>query len=84
MATTRRSESTSRREKMLLEEIGRRLPPDLQARFEEVIGKREDEGITAKELQELIGLTNQVERLDVRRLECLAEWHAYARQACRH
>jgi uncharacterized membrane protein YheB (UPF0754 family) len=73
MAATRHSESTSRREKKLMEEIEQKLAPDLQSRFEELIVKREDEVITAKELKELIGLTNQVERMDVRRLECLTE-----------
>ena len=49
------------------------LPEDLQTRLEELWEKRDSESLTPPELQELLTLTEEAERLDVARLAALAE-----------
>ncbi len=56
-----------------LRKINKGVSLDLQARYNELIAKRQAETLTPDEYEELLGLTQQVERLDVRRLEHLAE-----------
>ena len=50
-------------ETALLGRINAPLAPDLQQRFEELVAKRQAETIAPEELDELIQLTEQVERL---------------------
>jgi hypothetical protein len=63
----------SRDETALLLEINAGLPREVQARFEELVARREAEAITDGELQELIALTEEVERRDAERLRALAQ-----------
>jgi hypothetical protein len=63
----------SREESALLLEINAGLPPELQARFEELASRREAEAITEGELEELRALTEAVERRDAERLGALAQ-----------
>jgi hypothetical protein len=64
----------SQEETSLLLLINRaRLEPDQQARFDELVAKRQDETISAEELQELIQVTDAIEQHDVERLEALRD-----------
>ena len=63
----------SEREAELLLQINQGLPDKLQKRLNLLIGKRQTETITAKELSELKKLTDQVEKFDGDRLELLIE-----------
>lgn len=58
-------------ETALLGRINAPLAPDLQQRFEELVAKRQAETIAPEELDELIQLTEQVERHDAQRLAAL-------------
>ena len=49
------------------------LDPNQQARFDAPVAKRQEETITPVELQELIELTDIIERRDAKRLEALQE-----------
>lgn len=53
------------------------LPPDQQQRYQELIGKRENESLTANEYSELLELGEKAEKLQVERLEYLAELAQY-------
>lgn len=55
----------------LLMKINQGLPPDLQQRWDSLIAKRDDETLTPEEHAELLRLTEQVERLQVKRVEHL-------------
>jgi hypothetical protein len=58
-------------ETILLRQINARLAPDLQRQFDELVAKRQSETITPDELQELIGITDQIEHHDAQRLAAL-------------
>jgi hypothetical protein len=49
------------------------LPPDLQTRFNELITKRQILTITDEELEELITITDQSERLNAERMTALTQ-----------
>jgi hypothetical protein len=59
-------------ETALLLKINAGLPPQTQTRLDELIAKRETETIAPDELQELIAITEDVERHDADRLEALS------------
>lgn len=63
----------SARESELLLNINQGIPPDLQRRYDELIEKRDARTLTAAEYEELLRLTDQVELLDAKRIECLLE-----------
>jgi hypothetical protein len=63
----------SEKETELFRKINCGLPPADAARMKALIAKRQDETITDEELQELIGLTDESERLNVERMQALAE-----------
>ncbi len=73
LKTRQESPGLSEREAELLMKINQGLPTNLQERLSHLIAKRRAETITAKELQELKKLTDQVELLDAQRLELLIE-----------
>lgn len=50
-----------------------RLEPGQQARFDELVAKRQAETISPMELQELIQITDAVEQRDAERLEALSD-----------
>ena len=60
-------------EKKLLQFIKHPLPEDLRRRYQELIEKRRDEALKSKEYDELLRLTDQVEGIEVKRLEALVE-----------
>ncbi len=69
----RNAPSLPRVESELLLKINEGVPPDIQKRYNELIAKRQAEILTPGEYEELLRLTQQVEKLEVRRVEYLAE-----------
>ena len=65
--------SLSRAESELLLGINEGLPHDVQMRYNELIAKRQAETLTPDEYEELLKLTQEVEKSEVRRVEYLAE-----------
>lgn len=63
----------SKAESKLLVKINQGIPRDLQQRYDELITKRREGLLTEPEHAELLRLTEQVEELDVARVELLAE-----------
>ncbi len=57
----------------LLLKINAGVPSDIQARYNEMIAKRQLETLTSDEYNELLRLTQQVEKIETRRVEYLAE-----------
>jgi hypothetical protein len=68
-----RAPIASERESELLEQINQGLPEDLARRLERLIAKRQAEALTDDEHAELIGLGNEAERLEARRVQALAD-----------
>ncbi|MGH9938698.1 MAG: STAS/SEC14 domain-containing protein [Blastocatellia bacterium] len=68
-----RTRALPEREAELLLKINQGLPSATQQRLDELIDKRRDETINAKELRELKKLTDQIEKSDAKRLELLTE-----------
>jgi len=60
-------------ETQLLQEINRGVPDELQARYDELIGRRRAQTLTPEEHAELLRLTERIERFDAERLERLAQ-----------
>jgi hypothetical protein len=70
----RRAPVLPRREAELLLKINQSaLPVNLQARYDALVAKRQEETLTPGEREELIHLTDQLGELNVQRLEHLAE-----------
>ena len=57
----------------LLMQINQRLPANLQARFDTLATRRRDEILTTEEHEELLRLTERVERRDVIRIKAFAQ-----------
>jgi hypothetical protein len=62
----------SEMETELLLKINQGLPATLQQQFDELVGKRRAETLTAAEHQELLQLTDRIEQADVERMTHLA------------
>ena len=60
-------------EEKLLFKVHRSLSPEIQSRWNELIEKRDEECLTPSEYEELLNLTEDVEGLNVQRLEALAQ-----------
>lgn len=69
----RQASGLPRIESELLLKVNEGVPSDIQARYSELIAKRQAETLTPDEYEELLRLTRQVEKLEVRRVEYLAE-----------
>lgn len=63
----------SEKESELLLKINRNLDENIQKRYQLLINKREDESLSKNEYQELLHLTDQVEKHQAERLKYLAE-----------
>lgn len=63
----------SRRESELLLKVNRGVPADVQRRYDALITKRQDFTLTSAEYDELLKLTDEIERLDAQRIEYLSE-----------
>jgi hypothetical protein len=73
LTAQRRAPSLPQVESELLLKINQGVPPDIQKRYNELIAKRQAEILTPDEYEELLRLTQQVEKLEARRVEYLAE-----------
>lgn len=73
MVAHRKAPALSERESQLLLAISQSLPPGLQKRFQELIGKAEQEILSKEEEKEYIALASKVEKMDVFRLQGLVE-----------
>lgn len=69
----RKAPSLSQSESDLLFKINQGIPHHLQLRYNELITKRRAEILTPEEQRELLELTGQVEALETRRVENIAE-----------
>jgi len=63
----------SKDESELLLKINQGIPPGIQDRYDELIAKRQSETLTPDEYDELLRLTDQVKKLDAKRVEYLKE-----------
>ncbi|WGV24266.1 STAS/SEC14 domain-containing protein [Halotia branconii] len=57
----------------LLLKINQSIPSDTQNYYDELIAKREDETLNSKEYEELLNLTEYIEKMQAQRIEYLAE-----------
>ena len=69
----RQAPSLPQAEAKLLLKINQGLPPEVQKRYDELIAKRRAESLAPDEYDELLHLTDQIENLEARRMEYLAE-----------
>lgn len=69
----RRAPSLPQAEAELLLKINQGAPSEIQRRYDELIGKRRAESLTSDEYEDLLRLTDQIEKLEARRMEYLAE-----------
>jgi hypothetical protein len=60
-------------ETVLLLRINEGIGPDARRRYDELVAKRQAETISPDELEELIGITDEIEQHDARRLLALDE-----------
>jgi hypothetical protein len=60
-------------ESTLLTRINEALPSELDRRYSELIGRRQEELLTTEEHEELLRLTDEVERIEADRVQALAE-----------
>ncbi|MGD2089337.1 MAG: STAS/SEC14 domain-containing protein [Candidatus Aminicenantes bacterium] len=67
----RKAPGLSKEESQLLIKINQGVPPDIQERYDELIAKRQSETLNAEEYNELLRLTDQIEKLDAERVEYL-------------
>lgn len=69
----RKAPGLSKDESELLLKINRGMPPDIQEQYLELIDKRQSETLTPEEYDELLELTDAVEKRDAERVESLKE-----------
>jgi hypothetical protein len=69
----RKASSLPKAETDLLLKINQGLPAHSQQRFNELVAKRQAETLTAEEHQELLQLTDYLEKSDARRVQYLTE-----------
>ena len=62
-----------RREATLLQKINQGLPESVWLEYDELIGKRQDETLTPRELERLIDLGDRIEEAHVARMALVAE-----------
>jgi hypothetical protein len=60
-------------EEPLLAIVHRSLPPQTQQRWDELLEKRDAESLTTSEYKELLQLTEEVEDLNVQRIEAISQ-----------
>jgi hypothetical protein len=69
----RTAPSVTHQEAELLARINRRLPEDIQQRYNELLAKRDAEALDDAEYATLLQLTQHVEAFDVARVEALTQ-----------
>ncbi len=67
----------SQAEAQSIMKINQGLPAEVQKRYDELVDKRRDESLSSEEYDELLHLTNQIENLEVRRMQYLSELARY-------
>ncbi|MGQ9627695.1 MAG: STAS/SEC14 domain-containing protein [Anaerolineae bacterium] len=73
LTAQRRAPTLPQAEAELLLKINRGVPPDVQKRYGELIVKRQAESLMPDEYDELLRLSHEIEDLEARRVEYLAE-----------
>lgn len=73
MRAKQQAPSMPKAEAELLQKINQGLPKELLDRYNELVAKRQAEILTPDEHKELLSLTDQVEKLEARRVEHLAQ-----------
>ncbi len=73
LSARRAAPSVSQDEAQYLIRISRRLLPDFQRRYDELIARRDAETLSVEEHGELLQLSQQAEALDVERVEALTK-----------
>jgi len=73
LSAKRTAPSVTQKEAELLLHINRRLPGDIQRRYDALVAKRDAETLGEEEHTELLRLTKHVEAFDVARLEALSK-----------
>ena len=68
-----RAPQLPRAESELLAKINQAVPRELQSRYDALVAKRRASTLTEAEHEELLRLTEQIEELDARRVEHLAD-----------
>ena len=68
----RKAPCLAKDEDELLFKINKGLPSNILGRFDELVTKRQAETLTPKEQQELLSLTDQIERSDAERVRNLS------------
>lgn len=79
----RKSPCLPEHESELLRVLNQPVPPELQARYDELIGLRDAETLTPAQHQELLSLTQQVEAHNVTRVKALTELAALRKTTLR-
>lgn len=69
----RKAPSLSSDQARLLITINQGVPPDIQNRYDELIEKRRMEMLTPEQYTELLALSDQVETIEAKRVEAMAE-----------
>jgi hypothetical protein len=69
----RKAPSIPRRESELLLKINQKLPPNIQAAYDNLIAKRRAETLKNEEYNELLHLTEKVEQFEAKRIEAMTE-----------
>ncbi|MEZ4963228.1 MAG: hypothetical protein R2830_25630 [Saprospiraceae bacterium] len=69
----RKTQHLTESEFQLLSEINKSLPPNHRQRYLKLKEKRGQAGLSEAEQQELLAMSDEIERIGVRRLECLVE-----------
>ena len=69
----RQAPSLPQAEADLVLRINQGLPPEIQKRYDELLARRRAESLAPDEYDELLRLTDQIENLEARRMEYLAE-----------
>ncbi len=69
----RKASSLTQTEAELLLKINQSIPSTTQKYYNELIAKREAENLTKNDYRELLNLTEQIEKLQVQRIEYLVE-----------
>jgi hypothetical protein len=69
----RKAPCLSAEEAELMLNINQGLSSDMQMRFDELVAKRQAETLTQEEHQELLSLTDEIEKADPKRMKYLAE-----------
>jgi hypothetical protein len=69
----RKAPSLPQDQSLLFQQINQSVPPQLQAQYDILVGKRDSETLTNDEYQELLNLSAQIEDLELTRIKQITE-----------